>query len=31
VETPSDAIRTFELSGLPHLAIGNYLVSKKIN
>lgn len=29
VETPSDAIRTFELSGLPHLAIGNYLVSKK--
>lgn len=29
VETPNDALRTFELSGLPHLAIGNYLISKK--
>lgn len=28
VEKPEDALRTFELSGLPHLAIGNYLVSK---
>lgn len=28
VETPYDAIRTFDLSGLPHLSIGNYLVSK---
>lgn len=29
VETPFDALRTFELSGLPHVAIGNYLISKK--
>lgn len=29
VETPTDALRTFEHSGLPHVAIGNYLVSKK--
>lgn len=29
VETPNDAIRTFELSGLPHLALGNFLISKK--
>lgn len=28
VEKPKDALRTFELSGLPHLAIGNYLLSK---
>lgn len=30
VEKPYDALRTFELSGLPYLAIGNYLISKKI-
>lgn len=30
VETPIDALRTFELSGLPHLALGNYLISKKV-
>jgi carbamoyltransferase len=29
VENPNDALRTFEHSGLPHVAIGNYLVSKK--
>lgn len=29
VEKPEDALRTFELSGLPHLAIGNYLLSKE--
>lgn len=29
VETPLDALRTFEHSGLPHVAIGNYLISKK--
>lgn len=29
VETPYDALRTFELSGLPHLALGDYLLSKK--
>lgn len=29
VEKPVDALRTFELSGLPHLAIGNYLISKQ--
>lgn len=29
VEKPIDALKTFELSGLPHLAIGNYLVSKR--
>jgi len=29
VETPLDALRTFELSGLPHVAIGNYLISKR--
>jgi carbamoyltransferase len=29
VETPNDAIRTFDLSGLNYLAIGNHLVSKK--
>ncbi len=29
VETPYDALRTFALSGLPHLALGNYLLSKK--
>lgn len=28
VETPYDALRTFDLSGLNHLAIGNYLISK---
>ncbi len=28
VETPEDALRTFANSGLPHLAIGSYLVSK---
>ncbi len=28
VETPEDALRTFANSGLPHLAIGGYLVSK---
>lgn len=30
VETPYDALRTFDLSGLNHLAIGSYLLSKKI-
>jgi carbamoyltransferase len=30
VETPFDALRTFELSGLPHVAIGNYLISKPV-
>lgn len=29
VETPEHALYTFENSGLPHLAIGNYLISKK--
>lgn len=29
VENPFDAIRTFDLSGMRYLAIGNYLVSKK--
>lgn len=29
VENPYDALRTFKLSGLPFLAIGNYLISKK--
>ncbi|MCB9810538.1 MAG: hypothetical protein H6779_01660 [Candidatus Nomurabacteria bacterium] len=29
VEKPIDALRTFVLSGLPHLAIGNYLLSKE--
>ena len=29
VENPLDALRTFEYSGLPHVAIGNYLISKK--
>ncbi len=29
VEFPKDAVRTFVQSGLPHLAIGNYLLSKK--
>ncbi len=29
VETPEDALRTFRLSGLPHLALGDYLISKK--
>ena len=28
VETPYDALYTFENSGLPHVAIGNYLLSK---
>lgn len=28
VESPYDALRTFDLSGLPHVAIGNYLISK---
>ena len=28
VETPIDALRTFALSGLPHIAIGDYLISK---
>jgi carbamoyltransferase len=30
VEKPEDALRTFALSGLPYLAIGNYLVGKNI-
>ncbi len=29
VEIPYDALRTFELSGLQYLAIGDYLISKK--
>lgn len=29
VETPADALRTFELSGLRHLALENFLISKK--
>ena len=29
VEAPIDALRTFEHSGLPHLALGNYLLSKR--
>lgn len=29
VETPEDALRTFEHSGLRHLALGNFLISKK--
>jgi carbamoyltransferase len=29
VETPGDALYTFERSGLRHLALGNYLLSKK--
>ncbi|MFA5132117.1 MAG: carbamoyltransferase C-terminal domain-containing protein [Candidatus Paceibacterota bacterium] len=29
VETPEDALRTFEHSGLPHVALGNYLISKR--
>ena len=29
VETPYDAIRTFDLSGMKYLAIGDYLVSKE--
>jgi carbamoyltransferase len=29
VEKPVDALRTFALSGMPHLAIGNYLITKK--
>lgn len=29
VEKPFDALRTFALSGMPHLAIGNYLISKR--
>lgn len=29
VENPYDALRTFEHSGLPHLALGNFLLSKK--
>lgn len=29
VENPADALRTFALSGLPHVAIGNYLISKQ--
>ena len=28
VESPFDALRTFDLSGLPHIAIGSYLISK---
>lgn len=28
VETPFDAIRTFDLSGMRYLAIGNYIISK---
>jgi carbamoyltransferase len=28
VESPYDALRTFDISGLQHLAIGNYLISK---
>lgn len=28
VESPIDALRTFDLSGLPHVAVGNYLISK---
>lgn len=30
VENPYDALRTFELSGLPYLALGNFLLEKKI-
>lgn len=30
VEKPEDALRTFALSGLPYLAIGNYLVGKHV-
>lgn len=29
VEKPTDALRTFDLSGLEYLAIGNYLISKE--
>jgi carbamoyltransferase len=29
VETPYDALRTFDLSGLQYLALGDYLISKK--
>lgn len=29
VESPYDALRTFKLSGLEHLALGNFLISKK--
>ena len=29
VETPYDALRTFDLSGMRYLAIGDYLISKK--
>ncbi len=29
VESPYDAIRTFDLSGMKYVAIGNYLLSKK--
>jgi len=27
--TPEDAVDTFERSGLPHLALGHWLISKK--
>ncbi len=30
VSSPEDAIRTFEGSGLPHLALGQYLISKRM-
>lgn len=30
VEKPIDALRTFDMSGLKYLAIGNYLISKKV-
>ncbi|MEK6710633.1 MAG: carbamoyltransferase C-terminal domain-containing protein, partial [Nitrospinota bacterium] len=29
VSSPEDAIRTFEASGLPHLALGQHLISKR--
>ncbi len=29
VESPEDALHTFEHSGLPHLALGSFLISKK--
>lgn len=29
VSSPEDALRTFEASGLPHLALGQYIVSKR--
>jgi len=29
VASPEDAVDTFERSGLPHLALGRYLISKR--